>query len=87
MASRGKQCVTELGDKTSEALCGTHHFHKVHPQLSTHSLLRADAHLFTEGTAEAWIRRAPCCGLPSLSTARDTGWIWRVSAHLVQFPQ
>ena len=35
MASRGKQCVTELGDKTSEALCGTHHFHKVHLQLST----------------------------------------------------
>lgn len=49
MASRGKQCVTELGHKTSEALCGTHHFHKVHPQLSTHSLLRADAHPSQKG--------------------------------------
>lgn len=49
MASRSKQCVTELGDKKSEALCGTHHFHKAHLPLSTHSLLRADAHLSQKG--------------------------------------
>lgn len=85
--ARKSSCVTELGDKMSEALCGTHHFHKAHPQLSTHSLLRADAYLFTEGKAEAWNRRAHCCGLPSLGTGRDKGWIWRAIAHLVQFPQ